>query len=60
MDGYLVLNRKEDESVTVFANGERIEVIVSRVKGNRVSLAFKAGESVRILRTELVEQEPVA
>lgn len=54
MDGNLVLSRKESQSVTLFKDGEQIAVIQCR---NRDVLVINADESVKVVRTELLERE---
>lgn len=46
----LVLSRKAGEQVVI---GGRVTVTISRVHGNRVSLAIDAPSDVKILRGEL-------
>lgn len=46
----LVLSRKVGERLVI---GENISVVVSKVAGNRVTLAIEAPPSVRIVRGEL-------
>lgn len=50
----LILDRRKDGSVVVDGPAE---IIVVAVKGNRVSLGFRAPDSTQILRTELIETE---
>lgn len=50
----LVLSRKSGEEIVI---DDRITVTVTRVSGNRVTLAIKAPDEVRILRGEL---QPIA
>lgn len=50
----LVLSRKKDQSIAI---GEDIELTVLSVKGNTVRLGIKAPDEVRILRTEISDQE---
>lgn len=55
----LVLSRRPGEKVVI---GNGITVTVVEVTGNRVRLAFKAPDQVRILRGELAcwQEEPAA
>lgn len=53
MERTLVLSRKPDESITLFVGGERIQIINTK----RTTLIFRADESVRIVRTEVVDRE---
>lgn len=46
----LVLSRKVGEKLVI---GDNITVVVSRVSGNRVTLAIEAPQEVRIVRGEL-------
>lgn len=46
----LVLGRKEDEKITI---GENIEITVTRIAGNRVSIGIDAPADVRVFRSEL-------
>ena len=46
----LVLSRKVGEAIHI---GEQITVVVSRIDGNRVRLAFTAPREVHIVRSEL-------
>jgi len=48
----LVLSRKRGESIVIDGN---IEVVVADVRSNRVRLAIRAPDSVRILRREVVD-----
>lgn len=49
----LILSRKEKESIKI---GETIEVFVTRISGNRVSLGVRAPDGVTVLRAELEER----
>lgn len=50
----LGITRKENEIVNLYVDGKRIvEVFVSAVRGNSVSLVFDADSSVTILRSEI-------
>ena len=50
----LVLSRKKDESIAI---SEDIVVKVLSVKGNTVRLGIEAPEEVKIVRTEIFEDE---
>lgn len=50
----LVLSRKIGERLKI---GEAVEVIVSKILGNRVTLAIVAPEDVRVIRAELDQRE---
>jgi carbon storage regulator len=50
----LVLSRKVGEKLVI---GENITVVVSRVSGNRVTLAIEAPRDVRVVRGELRFEE---
>ncbi len=50
----LVLSRKVGEKLII---GGNITVVVSRIAGNRVTLAIEAPKEVRIVRGELSPQE---
>ena len=47
----LVLTRKQGESICI---GNDVELTVSRIHQNRITLRFKAPEGVVIMRKELV------
>jgi len=50
----LVLTRKLGESVLLIQEGgETVEVIVNKLGGERVRLAFKAPDTVKVVRGEL-------
>jgi len=51
----LVLSRKVGEEIVIDGN---IRVVIKRVAGDRVTLAFKAPDDVRILRAELAPNDP--
>lgn len=51
----LVLSRTNEESIKV---GDDIEVVVLDVKHGKVRLGIRAPAHVRILRSELEQQEP--
>ena len=59
----LVLSRKRDEKILLkTGDGEHIELTVVRIDANKVRLGIQAGNTVTILRSELVEPivKPVA
>ena len=52
----LVLSRKRDEKIILKTEqGDEIELTVVRIDNNKVRLGINAGNSVTILRSELVE-----
>jgi carbon storage regulator CsrA len=52
----LVLSRKRDEKILLkVGDDEHIEITVVRIDANKVRLGIQAGDSVTILRSELVE-----
>jgi carbon storage regulator len=53
----LVLSRKTGESIVV---GSDIHVRVIDITGNRVKLGIEAPRSLRVLRSELVEEDEPA
>jgi carbon storage regulator len=50
----LVLSRKLNESICI---GEDIVVKVVKIRGNVIGLGIVAPESVKIMRTELLERD---
>jgi carbon storage regulator len=50
----LVLSRKEGEKLVI---GDNITLVVSKISGNRVTVAIEAPMDVKIFRGELKEQE---
>lgn len=55
----LVLSRKRDEKILLkVGENESIELTVVRIDANKVRLGIKAGNTVTILRSELVEPSP--
>lgn len=48
----LVLTRKQGESIQI---GDNIRIEVTRIQGNRVSIAIQAPPEVPILREELLK-----
>ena len=56
----LVLSRKKDEKILLKVNDtEEIELTVVRIDANKVRLGIKAGDTVTILRSELVKRDEV-
>lgn len=51
----LVLSRKVGESIKI---GEHITLSVRRISGNAVRLSISAPVDVRIVRSELLDQQP--
>lgn len=53
----LVLSRKRDEKILlkVGDSEQNIEITVVRIDANKVRLGIQAGDSVTILRSELLE-----
>ena len=49
----LVLMRRKEQSVIIDLNGERIEVMVTRVEGGKCWLGFTASKDVAIHRQEI-------
>lgn len=50
----LVLSRKVGQTIVV---GNDIELVVTRVSGNRVTVGVQAPDDVKILRGELSQKE---
>jgi carbon storage regulator len=50
----LVLSRKVGDRVLI---GDQVTVVVSKIAGNRVTLAIEAPESMHIIRAELPQEE---
>lgn len=48
----LVLSRKINESIKI---GNDIELVVTKISGNKVSIGIRAPNDVRILRSEIDE-----
>jgi carbon storage regulator CsrA len=55
--GMLTLRRKVLESIHLDIAGVTVIVTVAEIRNGRVGLAFRAPESVRILRSELLAVE---
>lgn len=53
----LILSRKESESIQI---GTDITITVTRIAGNKIRLGVEAPEGTRILRSELIPEEPQA
>lgn len=51
----LVLSRKIDERILI---GDDIEITVLKIKGNTVRLGIKADGKYKIVRAELIDEEP--
>lgn len=57
MAGLLVLSRKRNEKVfAITSTGERIEVLVVDIRGDKVRLGFRAAPGVVFLREEVEER----
>ena len=55
----LCLSRRLDESIEIAVDGvHRVTVTVVGYEGSKVRLGFAADKDVKILRTELIEDEP--
>lgn len=52
----LVLTRKEAETICI---GENIVIRVTRIGGTSVKIGIEAPDNVKVLRGELVLQEPI-
>jgi len=50
----LVLSRKVGERVLI---GDQVTVVISKIAGNRVTLAIEAPDSMHIIRAELPPEE---
>ena len=56
-NGGLVLARNLQESITLTAsNGEQVIITLAKIHGNRASLHVNAPSSVKIVRTELLNE----
>lgn len=54
----LMLDRKKDESITFKIPGlPDMEIIVKRIRPSRVSIAIRAHDSVKVVRTEILNEE---
>lgn len=54
----LVLSRRIDERLIIKTDsGERIEVVVFKVRGNRVTIGIVAPLDTRVVRAELEEED---
>ena len=60
----LVLSRKTNEAVVLFTYGPDGQprpvatVTVAEIRGDKVRLGFEADESVKIVRTEVLDRPP--
>ena len=52
----LVLTRTRGESIVIQTTDGPIEVVVTRVLDSRVKIGINAPDTVKILRTELIEK----
>jgi carbon storage regulator len=52
----LVLSRKEGEEIVLVDQG--ITIRIDDIKGNRVSVAIDAPKNVRVMRREIMDQQP--
>jgi len=52
----LVLSRKSGEEIVLVDQG--ITIRIDDIKGNRVQVAIEAPKDVRVLRREIMEQQP--
>lgn len=52
----LVLTRTRGESIVIQTTDGPIEVVVTRVLDGRVKIGINAPDTVKILRTELIEK----
>ena len=50
----LVLSRKVNETIFI---GDDIQVFIADVRGDKVRLAIRAPKEVKILRSELVDED---
>lgn len=55
----LVVGRKKNESIVIFAGKEKIEVRVICSERGKVKLGVNAGNKVRIIRKELIDSMEV-
>lgn len=53
----LVLSRKRNEQIRI---GDKITLTVTQIHGDRVVIAIKAPDDVRVLRGELAERKGAA
>lgn len=60
----LVLTRKPygsgDSGISLFHAGEEIQIEVLQVIGNKVRIGIKAGDDVRIVRSEVASRDALA
>ncbi len=52
----LVLSRKEGEEIVLVDQG--ITIRIDDIKGNRVQVAIEAPKNVRVMRREIMDQQP--
>lgn len=52
----LVLSRKSGEEIVLVDQG--ITIRIDDIKGNRVQVAIEAPKDVRVLRREIMDQQP--
>ena len=50
----LVLSRKVNETIVI---GDDIQVFIAEIRGDKVRLAIRAPKEVKILRSELVDED---
>jgi carbon storage regulator len=53
----LVLSRKEGERILIGEGVDQVEIVVAYIRGDRVGIAVKAPNHVKIMRKELIERE---
>jgi len=52
----LVLGRKRGETIRIFQPGvDPVDVTVTKVRGDRVSVGVQAPDTVRVVRVELID-----
>ena len=52
----LVLSRKAGEEIVLVEAG--VTIRIDDIKGNRVSVAIEAPKDVRVMRREIIDQQP--
>lgn len=55
----LVLSRKVEESIVLDTKNGPITVAVTRISGDKVRLGVDAPDDVKILRSELIDEDEV-
>lgn len=50
----LVLSRKQNEEITI---GNHIRIVITKISGNRVTVAIEAPRDIAVMRRELNELE---